>query len=232
MDEEAKAAREIAKTTGIAIKAAEKLVGFLRKICGDALIETGGSLHDWAILYRYKNLLKIQDKVDEIHRNRKAEGRTIPIPPRYAIPLIQNASMEDEETLQDLWAGLMANATDQSSRLQVKKVYIEILSNLEPMDALVLGFLADRPWAVVGTPHPRAHIEGFNLRVLSEELRVSMEDLQISIQNLARLGLLIDEKSFTWEDLNTPAIGARINDPDLNFRPSPLAASLLEACEA
>ena len=108
MDEEIKAAQEIAKTTGKAIDAGEKLGGFFKLVLGDTFVELGGITKDWAKYWRYKNALIINDKVEAIHKKRGIEGKTIPIPLRCGIPLLESASQEDDSFLQEFWVGLDA----------------------------------------------------------------------------------------------------------------------------
>ena len=134
----------IQEATKVVIReAAEKIGNFLNKLLGETVIELGGIPHDWAKYYRYRNLLSIQDKIEAIHKKRKAEGKTLPIPPRYAIPLIQNASQENDESLQEMWAELISNFIDPQKHFNPEKIYIEILSSLEPLDAKVLHFFLE-----------------------------------------------------------------------------------------
>ena len=225
-NEDLKAIEEAAKTAGKAIDVSEKLASFFKKVCGDAIVEAGGVLTDWARFFRYKNLLLIHDKVNEIHQKRKVEGKTTPIPARYAIPLIQKASTEDEESLQVMWAGLIANATDPNKRLEVKRIQIQILSELEPLDAHVLEFFSKQGWLMIRGPHSK----GFSLERLSEELNVPREDLQISIENLARLGCILAERPVTYDDRHTSGVAVFFNNPNTTFRLSHLGSALLEAC--
>lgn len=226
-DESAKAAQEIAKATGKAFELAQKVGGFLNKVVGNAAVELGGALHDWARVFRYKNLLRLQDKVEDIHAARKLQGRSIPIPPRLAIPLLQAASEEDQESLQDMWAGLIANATDPDRRLELRKIFAEILSSLEPLDAEILRYLAGQGWLM----HRNVPGGGITLGKLSSALHASEKSIQISLQNLHRLGCVIDEYAATWDQIDTTSFGQRVTDPKTTFRPSPLGFSLLEACD-
>lgn len=225
-DEEAKAVKEVAKTTRKAIEAGEKIGRFLGKIVGDGQVELGAAFHDWARYFRYQNLLRIKNKVDEIHSQRRLQGLTVPIPPRYAIPLVQAASQEDHEPLQDLWAGLIANATDPQKQIDPKKIYIDILSALEPFDVSILQFMDSQSWNIVPSPHS----PGLTLGVLGQELTASEEDIRLSLQNLARLGCVVDEYQATWKDSNTTSFGLRVSDSKTTFRLSPLGARLLSAC--
>lgn len=227
MEEESKAVQEVAKTTGKAIEAAERVGKFLSTIFGGALGEVGDIAHDWARYYRYKNLLRIQDKGEAIHWERKIEGKTIPIPPRYAVPLIQNASQEDDERLQEMWAGLIANSMDPGKRLNVKKVYINILSSLEPFDLQLLNFLA----AMASPIPPGLKRRNLNMKTLGQNLSVTQKELELSLQNLARLGCVIDEYPETYESIGSTSSGIRIRNPKTTFRPSPLGYYLIEACK-
>jgi len=225
MKEEAEAAKEIAITTGKAIDAGVKLGGFFRLVLGDAAIELGGAVKDWATYFRYKNLLNIQDKVFKLHKKRNIEGNTIPIPPRYAIPLIQNASQEDNDDIQTLWAGLVANSTDPDKKLNVKKIYIEILSSLEPIDVQIILYFSKQGWHLF----PEVPGGGITIEKLSSGLNLSEDDIVISLQNLHRLGCLVADFEPTWNDIGKSSFGTLVKNKKTSFRPSPLGFSLLEA---
>lgn len=57
---------------------------------------------------------------------------------RTAIPLLEAVSEESNETLQDMWARLIANARDPDRDTEVRPEFMEVLRNLEPSDALLL----------------------------------------------------------------------------------------------
>jgi hypothetical protein len=145
MDEKApyeKAVEETAKAVQKAVPVVEKfgdrLGGFFHKVIGEGAEHLGGAFSDWAATFRYKNAIKLADQVDAIHAQRAISGKTIPIPPRLAIPLIERATLEDDELLIEMWAGLIANATDPHSGVHARRSYSQLLSSLEPIDALVL----------------------------------------------------------------------------------------------
>jgi len=108
MSEESEAIKEAAKASGKAIDLLNKLGDFFKMVFGNTAVEIGGISHDWAKYFRYKNLIRIQEKVNELHHRNSLSGVTTPIPPRFAIPLIESASKEDDEKIQNLWAGLIA----------------------------------------------------------------------------------------------------------------------------
>ncbi len=102
----------------------------MNTVLGDAFKEVGASIHDWAKFYRYKNLLKINDKVVQLHKERGMQGKSVPIQPSIGIPLIEAASLAEDENLQQKWATLIANATDPNYKDKIRKSYIDILSSL------------------------------------------------------------------------------------------------------
>jgi len=219
-EEQAKVVQEVAKATGKAIEAVREAGRFIKEIFGEPLLEYGRAKLDRAKLYRYKNILKILDEVNEIRRQREIEGKPIPISPRYAIPILQKASLEDEEEIQKLWAGLIANATDPTKRLEVKKIFMEILSNLEPLDALVLKTLK-------GATDSDEHTFVWLGAITGEPL----DKLLISVQNLSRLGCVRDERPMLVGDMDRWTTGIRVEEPGTEFHVTLLGRSLLEACE-
>lgn len=223
MEEEAKAVQEVAKTTGKAIEAAERVAGFLSKVLGPAFSETAGIVYDWARYFRLKNLLRIQDKVEALYKMRRSEVEIMPIRPRYAIPLIQNASQEDDESIQDMWAGLIANATDPNKHSDPKKIYIDILSSLEPLDAKVLKLFSRRE---------RFDNPPINMKTLIERTAADERELHLSLQNLARLGCMMarrPEKRLAYN--SSTSFGDYVASPSATFIISPLGLRLIEACE-
>lgn len=228
MEEEAKAVQEVAKTARKGFEIVEKLSTLLEKIFGEGFTHLGGSFSDWAKYFRYKNLLKLQDKVILLHRKRGIEGKTTPVPPRYAIPLLESASLEDDENLQDKWAGLIANGTDPNKCFQFQKIYIQILSNLEPLDAILLDFLASQKDIIKIDDDSKPK---FNAEKISDILKKDREAINISLSNLFRLGCIIDSWKNTWDSMATGYQGFRVNNPESNFRLSQLGRRLMDLCK-
>jgi len=112
-EEAAKATQELAKLGVKGIDIANVLGGFFHKVVGGGLIQLGAAFEDWAGTYRHLNALKLAEKVHQEHVKRNILGKAVPIPPCLGIPLLQRAFLEDDETLQRMWAGLIVNATDR-----------------------------------------------------------------------------------------------------------------------
>lgn len=226
LDEEAKAAQEVSKTTGRAIDLLRSAGGFLDDVFGESLRQFGGAIADWVRYFRYRNLLTIIDKVQEIHEGRALEGKLLPVPPQFALPLLDGASLEAEPTIQDLWAGLIANATDPSRAFRLKKVFVEILRGLEPLDARILECLSDPK---LDERYSIMTSATFNCEAIAERLCADIEEVKISLQTLGRYGCVIHYWENTWEALDQGYSGFRVDNPKSNFRLSHLGGQLLAA---
>ena len=229
MEENAKAVQQIAKTTRKGFDLGEKLGSFLSTIFGEGLKYLGGTFSDWTKYFRYKNFLNLKDKVQAIHEKREVVGKTIPIPPRYAIPLLEAASTEDDETIQDMWAGLIASATDPSTSFQLQKIYIQIISNLEPFDALLLEFLDEQNRKNMEDNKSKSKL---NSEYISTHFGKKREVINISLSNLFRLGCIIDVWENYWDsEKPNPFQGFRVNNSISDFRLSQLGKMLMQACK-
>jgi hypothetical protein len=66
-----------------------------------------------------------------------------PVPDKIAIPILDAASLEDDETLQEKWAGLLASAADPASRDIVHPSFPEMLKTFSPQEAKFLDACRD-----------------------------------------------------------------------------------------
>lgn len=230
-DEEAKAAQEaqeVAKATGKGIDASRELGGFLNTVCGEALTEFGGAFKDWAACYRFTNMLKLRDKVEAILKKRRLEGKTKPIPLPQAIPLLEVASLENNESLQDMWARLISNATDIGKRLDIKKVHIDILSKLEPLDVEILNRLEGMKISKVISSGESKINYGILIADLCQTAIAPAEEILFSLHNLSRLGCIEPIPDLTIDGIGT---GVSFSELKTIFKLTVLGRSLLEACK-
>ena len=134
---------------------------------------------------RYKNIVRLQVETEKfIIQNTKK------IPLSFAYKLLDKASLEENEDLIKNWAELLANSMDIDFKGKIRKIYIDILDSLEPIDAKLLEFLASKK-------------EPFDpTEFYSKEER---EEILISIDSLKSLNLIMedfDEESVSVEPNN------------------------------
>jgi len=141
----AKATQEVAKATAKSIEAAREAGGFIAKYVNGPL-EQGMAIFEDKLKYiRWERQVDFMLKAD---RKLKALGLATPdraIPPKLAIPLLEGAALEDNDDLQDRWANLLVNAAKSDSGIELRRVYIEILSQISPLEAQVLDKIYGYP---------------------------------------------------------------------------------------
>jgi hypothetical protein len=115
----------------LAKKSLDIIMDFARRIGGPAADEVGIHLGDRFRAWRIVNAYNIFEKT-----KRKLEEAGLPpntLPPRLFLPFMEAASAEDEPSLQDMWAALLATA--MLSPDEVPQSFIETLKQLTPEEA-------------------------------------------------------------------------------------------------
>lgn len=210
----------------------ERISDFAGKVMGEPAISLGGILGDFAAEFRYRNLLRVSDWFESIIRKRRQEGKVTPIPPRLAIPLLEAASLEDDQGLQHMWAALIANSVDPERDERAPRIFIETLRQMEPLDARILGFMCE-PGVTIkyyAYDNPVNDSSRLNLAELVRCTDGDEETIALALQNLSRLGLVIDSWMNEGENMGRGFAGFRVHNPRSNFRPSDLGRSLHTAC--
>jgi hypothetical protein len=179
---DSKAIEEAAKTAGKAINAAVQAGKYVGEVLGDLPHDLVGIMGDWVKHKRARIWAELSVRTNEILRDRKVENRE-DVSPSVAIPLIAGAINEDRDGLKELWARLLANAMDPSRTHLVRPSLIELLKQLDPLDALVLQRL------VASYPHG-AH-GGDLAQDLAGELKVARDEAMLSLEHLHELGCLV-----------------------------------------
>jgi hypothetical protein len=144
ISESAKAAQEVAKTTGKVIDVGRGLGGWLDRMFGEAIEQEVGRI--WTVpaterriaaaIYSWERLEVLLNKAkNNLHRRGVIRFR-VP-PPKVILPLLENATMEDNDDLHSLWAQLLATALDAAAD-EVHRKFVSILIDLTSGDARIL----------------------------------------------------------------------------------------------
>lgn len=136
--ESAKAVQEIAKTTKAGIEATEKLGSFVSRIIAEPTDTVVGMLTDRLKYMRWERQQRLTQRAKEFIKDRNIIGALKVVPPKIALPIIENASLEENDELQDLWAYLIASAVDPNYEGQIRAAYINIIKQLEVNDVHIL----------------------------------------------------------------------------------------------
>lgn len=136
---------QLAEAASKLADAGSQVVDFLLKVVAAPAGQLAGIADDWLGYFRYKNLLVIRDKVEALHEAKGLRGKQLPLPPKFALPIVEAASLEEEEPLQNLWAHLIANATDPKHQEQIHPAFAGVIRELSADEALIAVHMATLP---------------------------------------------------------------------------------------
>ena len=200
-DEEGKAVQEMAKAAGKSVEAARDLGGFIAKFIGGPLEQAVAIWTDKLRYRRWENQIVLAAKAKAFLETRGLKEPTRTIELNLALPLLEEASLADSETMQDRWAALLANAAD-GSKPEVRRAYVTILAELTSFDASILEkifdadrtYIAsdDRPYAELWThrlPDEAVIPTGKEFEPTDFEPTDLSPDVALALVNLGRLGL-------------------------------------------
>ncbi|MGE6211689.1 Abi-alpha family protein [Comamonas aquatica] len=193
MSEEAKAVQEVAKTTGKAIDASREVGGFIARFISGSLEQGAGIFEDRLKYMRWERQVRLMQRAEQFMEKL---GQSIPsraVPLNIAIPLIQAASLEEDDTLQDKWAALLVNAATSTLTYEVRRSYVAILEQLTPCDAQILDVIYSVPFEE--SKHRGIATSDLPNRVwipkeAEHELSAPSEDVVLALSNLVRVGCL------------------------------------------
>ena len=214
--ESAKAVQEAAKFGSKVLEVASELGAFVARVIGGPLEEASGIAQDKLRFIRERSRLRFQHEYEAL-----AGGQQAPraIPPNVAIPLLQEGMFQEDTALQDLWIAMLANGTDPNAP-EIRRSFVEILRQLDPSDAALLGALyAKAPdpdyWEIPTDGLPDDVRFG---GVAKSDPQISPE-VDLSLRNLIRVGV-IDSGMF-WESSRVIT----------SVYQTPLGWALFNACE-
>jgi CheY-like chemotaxis protein len=101
--------------------------GFLKRLFGPAADEIGALLRDIAVFYRYKNRLRLGDKIEALHLQRRLEGKRGRDKAPRRPPFFDIAVRQAGEDVRARPSDLVANAASPALDLSVRRSEVRIL---------------------------------------------------------------------------------------------------------
>ncbi len=144
--ESAKAVQEVAKTTGKALDTAREAGGFISRFIAGPLEQGMGIFEDKLKYMRWENQQRFMERALSWQRRLGLSPPDRAVPLKIAVPLFQGAAIEEDGGLQDRWARLLINAAYEQSGIEVQRAYVEILSQLSPLEAKILDAVYALPF--------------------------------------------------------------------------------------
>jgi len=190
MNEDAKAVQEVAKTAGKAIDTTRELGGFVSRIIGEPLESAVGMIGDKLSYMRWERQTRLMMRSEEVINELGLEGRMQPVQMKLAVRILQGASMEEDDVLQDIWIKLLVNAANPDFKHEIIPAFATILNDFGPMEARILQTIYEADiWPMRGAP-----INGLPDSVREEysnEPNVEpSQEVKVAVWNLVRLNCL------------------------------------------
>jgi Abortive infection alpha len=108
-----------------------KVTDLVHRLTGPVCDDIAAMMSDSMKPYRAKNLVNTVRNTQRILREAGLPANAVPT--RLLFPIVDASSIEDDKTLQGMWAGLLATASQESD--SVSPSFIETLKQLTPDDA-------------------------------------------------------------------------------------------------
>ena len=227
-EEIAKAIQESAKLGEKGLDIADKAGSFFAKVFKEPINEITGIITDKLRFIRWRRIVQMADDVNKILEEKKIED-TRAVPPKIALPIFEESSLEDDPNLQYLWNHLLANAMNPDFNDEIRYGFTEMIKNITGIEALILREF----YSILEKENrltPLSEIYNYSLKKeqLIDGLKMLPDQYALSANNLMRMQLL------------SPAVlkgGAKLGPEPLTIFKgidavtlTPLAVKFVEAC--
>jgi hypothetical protein len=136
-EEIAKAIQSVAKFGEKSIGMAEKVGGFFARVFKEPAEEVAGMITDKLRFVRWRRLVNMSDEVNKILIDRGVK-QTRAVTPKLALAIFEEASLEEDISLQNLWNNLLANAMDPQYNGELRYGFVDMIKNITGIEALIL----------------------------------------------------------------------------------------------
>ena len=126
----------------------EQIISFFEEIIGPPVKAFAKTLADRINLYRLENLIKISERIEKIQKEKNVKREDIKhLSYKVGLPLLENASLEEQSDLQEKWAYLINYYTVDSHKgenndFSLDRYYIDIFSQFSSLDCKLLEYMA------------------------------------------------------------------------------------------
>jgi hypothetical protein len=205
----------------ISLEASRELGHFIRGPASELV----GMLEDHLKVVRFERLVRLWARVRNILTEKGMDGPTRRIALNIGIPLLENATLEEDDDLQEVWARLLVNGGDANSGIELRRAFVSVLAEMSARDVrnlaqieLAVKLNAESASTGVWTYELPERAIPFVNGDRDRHEREPSPEVEISLSNLDRLGCIITS-------LQTP-LGPGYQQVNL----TPFGRALIEAC--
>ncbi len=171
---------------------------FLAPFIQGSLTQATGMVEDKLKYMRWERQMRFMKRANEKLQEFGITEIEKPLPLKYAIPIAQGASLEEDDYLQDLWINLLINSV-ANKKVEVKRVYMDILERISPLEAHILqkiytfSFEENRHCTLAMDCLPE-YVYLYDEKE-RKALDLQNEEVELALMNLARIGCISPAKS-------------------------------------
>lgn len=156
---------------------------FAEKVSGSPAEQLGELFADKIRFRRWKNQIRLLNKATEYATEAGIDPESVSL--TILTPLIEKAANEEDESMADRWAALLANASSERTAV-VSPSFPDVLSRMSPLDALVFDAVALALGNYAGL---EATVTGVNSGSIAAHHGWPIDDVRFSFEALLVLGL-------------------------------------------
>ncbi len=160
------------------VQVTKELREFLLTLIGPVGKEMGELMAEKVRRFRFANAIKTFEWANKLLVKHNIEPQQVNL--KILIPILEGASLEEDDNLVEKWAGLLASA---SANEPFHPSFPHLLNELSPLDAQILDYAFEEA-------EKRGHDRSITVDDLVEVLGKSQTDVYLSTENLMRLRLM------------------------------------------
>jgi hypothetical protein len=189
----------VTNTTLVTESAIKSAVAFLNLICRPAAGEFGLLLKDKVKMWRANNAVAIVQKAEKTLGEASSKRQ---VHPKLAFAVIEKGSWEDNDTVQTMWAGLLASSCTNDGRDNSNLIFINLLENMTSGEAALLSYLienAHKNFTVNGVLYRGRRIDPIEYRTITG--KDDPNAVGFELDHLASLGIITKDAVLATDKL-------------------------------
>ncbi len=210
--------KETVKTLGKGFDLAQKVGNFIAPLIKGSLEQGIEIFRDKLSYIRWERLNRLIQKSNDYMEELGIDEIQNPIPLKFMIPLLQGASIEEDDNLQDIWIRLLVNSVKDEG-IELKRVYIDILERISPLEVKILDVIYSLSFDEYRHEVLLTHNLPNEIKIQKYEKRQNQnislenEDVELALVNLSRIGCVAPARTAgggeSFEEINMTLLGKK-----------------------
>jgi hypothetical protein len=185
------------------LKKSEEL---LKAFFGPSVADASGLISDQVKLRRFKNQITILERAQGFIKEKGIDPKKLNL--KVLAPLIEYSSLEENETLQEKWAKLIANTLTEDRQIRLEQNCVNIMSKISVEEAISLDKLLELAYKMreerfnkyqTGRWKPKNinTVEDINLtnvylseKRITEHIKINSSEMEVLINGLESLAVI------------------------------------------